>query len=90
MSTWDKLFKIGPSKIRGRQPLKNLNEYDLLRQTISLEGCLPQIFLGPLLNTLTHMKGKEILAPQQHRIIQEARFSDESLWKALEKLIKTF
>ena len=27
---WDKLFKNGPSKICGRQPLKKLNEYGLL------------------------------------------------------------
>ena len=33
----DKVFKIGPSDICGRQPLKN-------------EGCLPQILLGPFLN----------------------------------------
>ena len=24
---WDKVFKKGPSKIRGRQPLKNLKGY---------------------------------------------------------------
>ena len=31
-----------------------------LKQTISLqffEGCLPQILLGPFLNTLSHMPG---------------------------------
>ena len=27
---WDKVFKSGPSKICGRQPLKNLNGYGLL------------------------------------------------------------
>ena len=37
---WDKVFKNGLSKICGRQPLKNLKEYDLL---------------GPFLNTLSHM-----------------------------------
>ena len=26
---WDKVFKNGPSKICGRQPLKNLKEYGL-------------------------------------------------------------
>ena len=35
---WDKVFKNGPSKICGRQPLK------------FFKGCLPQILLGPLLN----------------------------------------
>ena len=36
---WDKVFKNGQSKICGRQPLKNLKRYDLLRQTEP-----PQIF----------------------------------------------
>ena len=27
---WEKVFKNGPSKICGRQPLKNLKEYALL------------------------------------------------------------
>ena len=40
----------GPSKIFGRQPLKNLKGYGLL-----LEGSLLQILLGPLLNILSHM-----------------------------------
>ena len=34
---WDKVFKNGPSKICGRQPLENLKWYDLLKQTISLQ-----------------------------------------------------
>ena len=29
---WDKVFKSGPSKICGRQPLKNLKGYGLLKQ----------------------------------------------------------
>ena len=32
---WDKAFKDGPSKICGRQPLKNLEGYGLLRKIIS-------------------------------------------------------
>ena len=28
---WDKVFKSGPSKICGRQPLKNLKGYGLLK-----------------------------------------------------------
>ena len=28
-AVWDKVFKNGPSKIHGRQPLKNLKEYGL-------------------------------------------------------------
>ena len=47
---WVKVFKNGPSKVCGRQPLKNLR--------ISLQifkGCLAQLLLGPFLNTLNHM-----------------------------------
>ena len=38
-----KVFKNGPSKICERQPLKNLKCF---------KGCLPQILLGLILNTL--------------------------------------
>ena len=34
---WEKVFKNGPSEISGRQPLKNLKQYSLPRQTISLQ-----------------------------------------------------
>ena len=33
----DKVFKNGPSKVCGRQPLKNLKQYSLVSQTISLQ-----------------------------------------------------
>ena len=36
-SKWDKVFKNGPSKICGRQPLKHLKEYGLLKQTMLLQ-----------------------------------------------------
>ena len=52
---WDKVFKNAPSKICGRQPLKNL------KHTISLKffkDCLPQISHGPILNTLSHLPVK--------------------------------
>ena len=50
---WFKVFKNGPSKICGRQPLKNLKwPY----QFKFFKGCLPQVLLGPFLNTLTQMK----------------------------------
>ena len=49
---WVKVFKNEPSKICGRQPLKNLK----CRAHITFfKGCLPQIFLGPFLNTLTQI-----------------------------------
>ena len=35
----DKIFKNGPSKICGKQPLKNLKGYGVLN------SCLPQILL---------------------------------------------
>ena len=44
---WDKVFKNGPSKICGRQPLKNPFKF--------FKGCLPQILLGPFLNTLSQI-----------------------------------
>ena len=47
----DKVFKNGPSKI-GRNPLKKLKEYGLLKQ---IKGCLPQILHGPFFNTCALM-----------------------------------
>ena len=35
--SWGKVFKNGPSEICGRQPLKNLKWYGLLKQTIPLQ-----------------------------------------------------
>ena len=55
---WDKVFKNGPSNICGRQPFKNLKGYGLLSRPYHFKffkGCLPQILLGPFLNTLSHM-----------------------------------
>ena len=37
VTTWDKVFKNGSSKICGRQPLKNLKGHRLLKQTTSLQ-----------------------------------------------------
>ena len=34
MSKWDKVFKSGPGKICGRQPLKNLKRYGLLNEVL--------------------------------------------------------
>ena len=51
---WDKVFKSGPSKICGRQPLKK----SVLGRPYPFKffkGCLPQILLGPLLNTLSQL-----------------------------------
>ena len=42
---WDKVFKNGPRNICGRQSLKHLKNM----------ACLPQILLGPFLNTLSHL-----------------------------------
>ena len=57
---WDKVFKNRPSKLCGRQPLKNLKGYGKLKQTIPFKvfkGCFSQILLGSFLNTLLHMSG---------------------------------
>ena len=46
------VFKSGPSKIFGRQPLKNLKGYGLLKKTISLKlfnDCLETIFTSSIL-----------------------------------------
>ena len=52
----DKVFKSGPSKICGRQPLKNLKRYGLPEADFKyFKGCLPKILLGPLLNALSHL-----------------------------------
>ena len=44
------VLKNGPSKICGRQPLKNLKYLFKF-----FKGCLPQILHGPILNTLSHI-----------------------------------
>ena len=44
------VFKNGSSKICGRQPLKNLKFLKFFK------GCVSQILLGPLLNTLSQMR----------------------------------
>ena len=48
---WDRAFKNEPSKICGRKPLKKLEGYGLLKQ----EDYLPQVLLGPFLNTFSHI-----------------------------------
>ena len=48
----DKVFKNGPSKICGRQLLKNLKASRPLQ---TFKGCLPRILLGPFLNTLSNI-----------------------------------
>ena len=57
---WVKVTKNGLSKICGRQPLKiwcNIVCLNRPYHFIFFKGCrcLPQILLGPFLNTLTHM-----------------------------------
>ena len=43
---WNQIFTNGPSKIFGRQPLRSLKWYGLLKQNIPFfKGCLPQILL---------------------------------------------
>ena len=51
----NKVFKNGPSKICGRQPFKKFEEvWSALGRPHPFKyfkGCLPQILLGPFLNT---------------------------------------
>ena len=51
-----KYSRVDQVKICGRQPLKKLRGYGLLKLTIFFKGCLPQILLGPILNTWSQMK----------------------------------
>ena len=63
-----KVLKNRPSKIYGRQPLNNLKWHGLPKQTISLQifkGYLPQIFVDPFLNTLTHIWRVQSEMPRQ-------------------------
>ena len=56
---WDKVFKNGPSKICGRQSLKNLKGYAVCSNRQypfkCFKDCLPQILLDPFLNALSHL-----------------------------------
>ena len=52
---WIKIFKNGPNKVCGRQPLKIWIDVICLGRLYHFKffkGCLPQILLGPFLNTL--------------------------------------
>ena len=42
---WDKIFKNGPSKICGKQPLKNLKWYGLLHITSFLKAVFQKFYL---------------------------------------------
>ena len=61
-NVWDKVFKNEPSKLCGRQLLKNLKWYGLLKQTSRpfcfkfFKGCLPQILLKCQQRFLTGFK----------------------------------
>ena len=58
---WDKVFKNGPSEICGRQPLKNIFCLSRPYHFKFFKGRLPQISLGPLLNTFSEMKQNQII-----------------------------
>ena len=58
---WDKVFKNGPNKICGRQPLKIRRNIVCLNRSYLfkfIKGCLPQISFGPFLNTLSKIYPK--------------------------------
>ena len=58
---WNKVFKNGPSKTCGRQPLKNLKWYGLYHFKF-YKGRFRQILLGPFLNTLSQIKSRSFSA----------------------------
>ena len=60
---WDKVFKNGPIKICGRQPLKNLKEYGLLTLQIFQRLCSANFTWSILLNTLSHMSDGKTIIP---------------------------
>ena len=91
--TWDKVFKNGPNKICGRQPLKILKWYGLLRQTISL-----QIFLrlsstnfawSILENFVSYMRQDQISFSRvfcdHWKVSTFSIFVPRMLWNMLEK-----
>ena len=91
----DKVFKNGPRKICGWQPLKIFKEYGLLSRPYSFKafkGCLPQILLGPFLNTFSHMFLSFVDFPSQNIQHRNFSYSDntETLisanWEKLETL----
>ena len=65
-----KVFKNGPSKICGRQPSKYLKWYGLPNHFKFFKGSLPQILLGPFLNTLTHI----IIAEKKRKTNENIKF----------------
>ena len=76
-----KVFKNRPSKICGNQPLKNLKWYGLPKQTYHsrfFKGCLPQILLGPFLNTLSH-----IISFPGYEVNHQERISSDQSWVGL-------
>ena len=69
---WVKAFKNGSSKICGRQPLKNSKWHHFK----FFKGCLPQVLLGPFLNTLTQIFLLTVVfKSSQHIFLEKAYFS---------------
>ena len=61
---WVKVFKNGPSKTCGRQPLKIRSDMVCLSRSYHFKffkGCLQQTLLGPFLNTLTHFISDQLV-----------------------------
>ena len=72
-SIWDKVFKNGLSKICGRQPFK------------FLEDCLPQILLGPFLNTFSHIRIKTRTSVRNVWSLSQSAFT---CWKLTVETLK--
>ena len=60
----DNAFKKGPSKIYGRQPLKNLSCLSKPYHFKCFKGYLPQILFGTFLNTLSQLRREDVAFPQ--------------------------
>ena len=82
---WDKVLKNGPSKICGREPLKNFNGYETDHISSNIcKGCLPQNLLCPFLNTWTQMMVKK----RNCKRIQILRISTDAFQLNLHLLTK--
>ena len=89
---WVKVFKNGPIKICGRRLSKIWSDMVYLSRRYHFKffkGCLPQNFLGPFLNTLTHIP---VDMPYGSREYQKRnQVPREYLrWRALQQQLTTF
>ena len=74
--TYEPVFKNGPSKICGRQPLKNLKGYGLLKQTIS--EVVYVTFGNPAICFALYLTGVHFRDELQYVIVSKKSSVDQS------------